>query len=109
MRPKAVPSQHKRRGRKGLEMYIFCLARLEDQTKAEKIRAFAAEIQKRDSAARIELKEDEGFCCCFAYSKAIGGYLSNNFNLPCLRLHTIGNNDDYFELPFACINTLYEL
>ena len=89
-------------------MYIFCLSRIEDP-KAEKIRAFAAEVKSRDSAARIELKEEDGFCCCFAYSKAIGGYLSNAFNLPCLRLHTIGNNEDYFELPFSCVNTLYEL
>ena len=108
MRPKAVPSQHRRRGRKGLEMYIFCLKRIDDP-EAEKIRTFAAEIRARDSAARIEIKEEDGFCSCFAYSKALGGYLSNYFNMPLLRLHTLGNNDDYFELPLSCINTLYEL
>ena len=88
-------------------MYIFCMRRIEDP-EADKIRSFATEIRARDSAARIELKEEDGFCSCFAYSKAVGGYLSNAF-IPMLRLHTLGNDNDYFELPLACINTLYEL
>ena len=75
---------------------------------AAAVAAFAADIQREDTAARLELKNEDGFCCLWAYSKELGGYLSNGFK-PVLRLHRIGQLDGYFELPLACINTLYEL
>lgn len=88
-------------------MYVFCIKRIDDP-EADKIRDFAEEVKRRDSAARVELKEENGFLTCFAFSRAVGGYLSNAF-IPMLRLHTVGKNDDYFELPLSCINTLYAL
>ena len=88
-------------------MYIFCLVK-EGTEEAAAVAAFAADIQREDNAARLELKTDEGFVCLWAYSKELGGYLSNGFK-PVLRLHRIGHQDGYFELPLACINTLYEL
>lgn len=88
-------------------MYVFLCKRLEEP-EAEKIRLFADEVKQRDRAARIDLNEGDGFICCFIYSRAVAGYLTNAF-IPELRLHTIGNNDDYFEIPLSCVNTLYEL
>ena len=88
-------------------MYIFCLVK-ENTDEAATVAAFAADIQRADSSARLELKDEDGFRCLWAYSKELGGYLSNGFK-PVLRLHRIGQQDGYFELPLACINTLYEL
>ena len=89
-------------------MYIFCMVK-EGTEDAAAVAAFADNIRKEDAAARVELKTSEGgWCCLWAYSKELGGYLSNGFK-PVLRLHRIGQQDGYFELPLACINTLYEL
>lgn len=88
-------------------MYIFCMVK-EGTENAAALAAFADNIRKEDNAARLELKNEDGFCCLWAYSKELGGYLSNGFN-PVLRLHRTGQNGGYFELPLACINTLYEL
>ena len=88
-------------------MYVFCMVR-ENTSGAAAVAAFADNIRKEDNAARLELKNDDGFCCLWAYSKELSGYLSNGFN-PVLRLHRIGQNGGYFELPLACINTLFEL
>ena len=88
-------------------MYIFCLVK-EGTEEAAAVAAFAADIQREDKAARLELKYNDGFCCLWAYSKELGGYLSNGFK-PVLRLHRIGQQDGYFEIPLSCINTLYEL
>ena len=88
-------------------MYVFCLVK-EGTDEAAAVAAFAVDIQREDNAARVELKNEDGFCCLWAYSKELGGYLSNGFK-PVLRLHRIGQLDGYFEIPLSCIKTLYEL
>ena len=88
-------------------MYIFCLAR-EGTEEAAEIAAFAANIQREDNAARVELKTEDGFLGLWAYSKELTGYLSNGAR-PFLSLHRTGQQDRYFDLPLSCVNTLYEL
>lgn len=88
-------------------MQIFCLVK-EGTDEAAAVAAFADNIRKEDASAHFELKNEDGFCCLWAYSKELGGYLSNGFK-PVLRLHRIGQLGGYFEIPLSCINTLYEL
>ena len=88
-------------------MYIFCMVK-EGTENAAAVAAFADNIRKEDNAARVEIKNDEGFVCLWAYSKELSGYLSNGYK-PILSLHKIGQEGGFFDLPLSCINTLYEL
>ena len=86
---------------------LYCYLFAKTPEEGEQVAQACEEIKARDSAARIDLNKDGRFISAFIYSGQIGGYLSNGFN-PCLRLHTIGQ-ENYFEIPLNLLKTLYAI
>ena len=88
--------------------YVFLMSK-NGTEQEEQIRAFAEGVQRKDEHAQIKFNPGEVYSGCWIVSKELGGYVSNGPTGIKLRVHIIGELSNYIEIPFDCVNTLYNI
>ena len=88
--------------------YVFFMAKIGTE-ETQQVKDFAEGVLTIDGGAQVRFSEGEKYLGCWIMSKEIGGYVSNGPARIVLRVHRIGAEGGYIEIPFNCVNTLYAL